>query len=165
MVRNEGCSESWREIPPNLCLISFSRNLIKADCDANKTNQSKRAVFLVAWAVWERWYFGSAAILVHESKEAKLSCLRTRPMPWLMGMGLSYGFVWTLAICLHQPLTTYLLFIQGTRTFPVLSSSFHVLPVMNCKGHGPPRLPLAAHPLGLQRVTASVTSQFLWITS
>lgn len=112
MVRNEGCCEGWSEIPPKLCLICFNRNLLKAGCDANKTNQGKRTAFLVACAVWEMWCFGSAVILVTESKETKPSHLRTRIMPWLMRMGLSHGFAWTLAVCLQpgtcsSPLTCF----------------------------------------------------------
>ena len=53
----------------------------------------------------------------------------------------------------------------GAWDVPSAGSSFHVMFVTNRKGHGPRRLPLAARPLGLQWVAASVISWLCWITS
>lgn len=105
---------------------------------------------------------------MHEPKEVKLSHLRSGIRPCLMGMGLSHRFAWALAVCAEpdthsSPLMcfSYRVTTMGGRAVPSLPLMFGT----NCKDHRPHRLPPASTPLGLQWVTASVTSQFCWITS
>lgn len=122
----------------------FNRNSLKAGYDAHKTNQGKHSVFLVACAAWERWRLVLAVLLMHESKEAKLTHLRRGITPCLMGMGLSHRFARALAVCLEpdtrsSPLTCFSHRVtkMGGRAVPSTGSSLPVMFVTNCKDHGP----------------------------